>query len=58
MDTRVAVINELQVGDLVEHITKSQLGIVYGITPNWTYVFWVETGKYEKHSFSILRRVE
>jgi len=52
------VINELQVGDLVEHITKSQLGIVYGITPNWTYVCWVETGKYEKHSFSILRRVK
>jgi len=50
--------NELQVGDLVEHITKYHLGIVYGITPNWTYVCWVETGKYERHSFSILRRVE
>ena len=50
--------SEIQVGDLVEHITKSQLGIVYRITPNWTCVCWLETGKYEKHSFFILRRVE
>ena len=57
MDTRITVINELEVGDLVEHIIKLQLGIVHRITPNWTYVCWVENQKHERHSFSILRKL-
>ena len=48
--------NTLKAGDLVCLLTKNRLGLVTSVTPNWTYVYFMD-GKRERHSYSILRLV-
>lgn len=64
--------NELQPGDLVEYNPPSRksanlfyqkfydntgIGLVVGVDPNWTYVYWSDLAETERLSFSVLKKV-